>query len=117
MRIRQLNEPVDGGFLSQSTVHSIGDTLMDCSPADRVTLLLAMQRLALNLAVAMSNAVQTAIQASAANENTVVNVSVEGDESDENLWMQMPSPWKLLHQSFREALEEARNKEANQRIL
>ena len=106
-----LDEAVDMWLL---TLDSIGDTFTDHGPRNRLTLMLAIHRLALGLLAAMGNAVQTACarveaaRAEARADDSLVEVELEPEpdpESDETCWMQLPSPLQLVLQQLQVYLE------------
>ena len=98
--IRSVDESAGSGFLPQHVKDSIGDTFMDHNAVDRLTLALAIHRLAYYLMTAMGEAIQQAQRRT----NETVEVELE-PESDESLYMQAPSPWLRLLQNLQEDLE------------
>ena len=123
--IRDIDEAVGTGLIPQRTVDSIGDTFIEHGPRNRLTLMLAIHRLALGLLAAMGNAVQTACtrvetarSGAARADDSLVEVELEPEadpESDETYWMQRSSPLQLLLQQLQVYLE-GRDKTAAQHM-
>ena len=113
------------GLLPQRTMDSIGDTFTEHGPRNRLTLMLAIHRLALGLLAAMGNAVseacaraEAARAEAARTDSSLVEVELEPEpdpESDETYWMQLPSPLQLVVQQLQAYLE-GRDKTAAQHM-
>ena len=79
---------------------NIGDTFVDHSQQDRMVLMLAVHRLVLRLLAAMGEAIEQAVQREDAN---LVEVAVE--ESDDSIYMQLPTVFQQLLQELVHSLE------------
>ena len=106
--LRNIDEAVGHTFLPQNTMVNIGETFAEHSITDRQMLMLAMHRLVLQLLAAMGEAVQTAMRNPRSGDREMVTVTVEAEEDDDTMWMQLPpvnDGWPLL-QSFMEAMDQ-----------
>ena len=122
--LRNISDTVGGTFLPEPVMSNLGETFLSHGVQDRLTLMLAIHRLALSLLAAMGEAAQQAAAAEQAGTAEVtVRVDPEDAESDETMWMQMPSSpaeeedndWEPLMRGFVAAME-GRRKPAQARI-
>ncbi|CAE7835656.1 unnamed protein product [Symbiodinium necroappetens] len=122
--LRNINDTVGGTFLPEQVMSNLGETFLSHGMQDRLTLMLAIHRVALALLAAMGEAAQQAAAAERMGTAEVtVRVEPEEAESDETMWMQMPSSpsgadendWEPLMRGFIAAME-GRRKPAQARI-
>ncbi|CAE7037268.1 unnamed protein product [Symbiodinium sp. CCMP2592] len=99
--MRHIDEEVGNHFLPEATMSSIGDTFLDHGIQDRQVLMLAVHRVALNLLASMGEAIRVAAQ-----QERDDQARERGEDTDESVYMQMPSSFQTLLQQLLHDLEE-----------